>query len=443
VGSGRSEHGGVCPYCAEAIQPSAIKCRFCGEWLDEQGGFGDWGSTDEVRIAQPLPQRRMSTVQMGTREAVALCGCAVLAIGAFCPVVSAPFGVELTLFNNGNGDGVVLLGLSRLILVSRSAKFSWLAGGSALGLVAYDLNHASSYISSSSNPFVRATVQLQWGWVVMIVGAALLIVAPILGLAMSPRQAAAQSAQVRGHDGENEHVRGTGEIVAWLLLFAPWGLWIMWRGGTWRVAVKWIVTLAWTVVAIAAGVGASRAAQPSQSSQAIVVPTTTPQPTFPTPTPQPATQPATVPTSASDVASAVVAAVRAYHAAAQAAYGQAHDAGQVDATMIGTVRVAVLCVMRNRSDSLINTNAYFTYQELSDQYDPPTVTGNSATVAEHKHELLTIHRADGTASTEDNVFTVTYTLAGQSGGWLVSDYAYVSSTGFAGSASADAKPCSA
>ena len=37
-----------CPYCEEQIRASAIKCRYCGEWLKEQS---------ESSIAQPIEER--------------------------------------------------------------------------------------------------------------------------------------------------------------------------------------------------------------------------------------------------------------------------------------------------------------------------------------------------------------------------------------------------
>lgn len=31
-----------CPYCAEMISKEAIKCRYCGSWLDKKRFPGEW-----------------------------------------------------------------------------------------------------------------------------------------------------------------------------------------------------------------------------------------------------------------------------------------------------------------------------------------------------------------------------------------------------------------
>lgn len=39
-----------CPYCSEMIQKDAIKCRYCGSWLDRKHYLESWKRTREKRM---------------------------------------------------------------------------------------------------------------------------------------------------------------------------------------------------------------------------------------------------------------------------------------------------------------------------------------------------------------------------------------------------------
>jgi hypothetical protein len=128
---------------------------------------------------------------MKDNKTLALIGAALLFIGAFMPIISAPIIGSVNYFQNGKGDGViiVLLAISTvaLALTGREQQVLW-TGLASAAMLAFTFVRFESSLSDlksqvatelADNPFrgladmAVNSVQLQWGWAVLMLGAGL------------------------------------------------------------------------------------------------------------------------------------------------------------------------------------------------------------------------------------------------------------------------------
>lgn len=115
---------------------------------------------------------------------MSLSGAAALAVGVFVPVISMPFVGALNLFANGKGDGVLLLPLAVLIAAFalwRKHLAGLVAGGLAALFVGYKFLSVMELVEADeSSQFMAGTVQIQWGWLLLVAGAILAVAGPIV-----------------------------------------------------------------------------------------------------------------------------------------------------------------------------------------------------------------------------------------------------------------------
>ncbi len=135
---------------------------------------------------------------MGKRQILGYIGSIVLFIGTFMPVVSAPIIGSLNYFQNGKADGVIIIVLAAMALFSTIIKDYgklWIPGVGSLGILIFTFINLRKRISEIQeqmnielygNPFrglaaiAVQSIQLQWGWGFLIIGALLLIAAALI-----------------------------------------------------------------------------------------------------------------------------------------------------------------------------------------------------------------------------------------------------------------------
>lgn len=130
---------------------------------------------------------------MATKQNLGLIGSIVLFVGVFAPIVSIPIIGNMNYVQNGRGGGVlimILAAISLILVLKKRYGGLWLTGIVSLVLMAFTFIRFQIKMSDAKkqmavdlagNPFrgiadaAMQSVQLQWGWAVLVVGAGLLI----------------------------------------------------------------------------------------------------------------------------------------------------------------------------------------------------------------------------------------------------------------------------
>lgn len=123
-------------------------------------------------------------------------GSIVLFVAVFMPLFSVPIVGNVNYFQNGKGDGVVIIilaGVSLFLALTERFKGLLITGILSLAMMAFTffgfqwkMSEARAEMGKSDNLFkglgekMLETVQVQWGWAILVVGAGMLIAAALI-----------------------------------------------------------------------------------------------------------------------------------------------------------------------------------------------------------------------------------------------------------------------
>jgi len=196
----------TCPCCIQSIEApeelanQLIDCPTCKETVEVP--TGSRLAQTEVAISSEPPSGTpppASTAQpalspqpaekFGTRESIGIIGAIVLFVGVFTPIFSVPIMGQLNYFQNGNGDGAIVLVLAVSSLVAILVKKDVILFFTSLGCLGaltftfvnfkIGLNRMLAEAGEPEGVFAGLanlalqSVQLQWGWALLVVGACL------------------------------------------------------------------------------------------------------------------------------------------------------------------------------------------------------------------------------------------------------------------------------
>ena len=140
----------------------------------------------------------LSKSEIEKKQLLGLIGSVVLFIGVFMPFLSIPVMGDMNYFHNGQADGVIILILSAvsfIIILTKKFENLLFTGLGSLGVLAFTFINLQIRLSEvktqmqgdlADNPFsgladmALQSVQLQWGFALLIIGAIMLIISSVI-----------------------------------------------------------------------------------------------------------------------------------------------------------------------------------------------------------------------------------------------------------------------
>lgn len=142
---------------------------------------------------------------MSKRQLIGSLGCIILLLGVFAPVLKAPVLGGINYLNDNKTSGTIVLVLaivSYVLIRVRFLKGLWATGLGSFGVIivsfirlqrrlhelrsSVDSNLAGTPLGGLGD-FASKSVHVQWGWAILIIGAALIVL--VASMAEAPAQA--------------------------------------------------------------------------------------------------------------------------------------------------------------------------------------------------------------------------------------------------------------
>ena len=190
-----------CRECSHPVSTEARFCPQCGIPRPVQPDAGGVARTEHASVPPQIPgsgARHESGAPLGSAPAlIGLAGVALLSFGVFAPFLSVPIVGSLTYFQNGKGDGMIILALAAvagMMILAGGLRWLILPGLGSLALLTYVYFTFQSKISemraemasqdlgmfSGLGEMMMQSVQLQWGFGLLVIGALLVTVAGVI-----------------------------------------------------------------------------------------------------------------------------------------------------------------------------------------------------------------------------------------------------------------------